>query len=67
MTIEWDEFKILDWQQVKKLMRGCKIVNDHNYIEQNEIVKHGYYLLRLAVPKNPCSRSSMPKFRRFVT
>ncbi|MGG0459509.1 MULTISPECIES: hypothetical protein [Bacillus cereus group] len=50
ITIEWDEFKILDWQQVKKLMRGCKIVNDHNYIEQNEIVKHGLLFIEIGRP-----------------
>ncbi|ETT70440.1 UDP-glucose dehydrogenase family protein [Bacillus mycoides] len=41
IATEWDEFKTLDWQQVKRLMRGCKIVDGRNCIKQNEIVKHG--------------------------
>lgn len=41
IATEWDEFKTLDWQQVKKLMRGCKVVDGRNCIKQNEIVKHG--------------------------
>ncbi|HDR7791496.1 TPA: UDP-glucose/GDP-mannose dehydrogenase family protein [Bacillus luti] len=41
IATEWDEFKTLDWQQVKKLMRGCTIVDGRNCIKQNEIVKHG--------------------------
>ncbi|WP_144501309.1 UDP-glucose dehydrogenase family protein [Bacillus nitratireducens] len=41
IATEWDEFKTLDWQQVKKLMRGCKIVDGRNCIEQNEIAKNG--------------------------
>ncbi|SCM87499.1 Protein of unknown function [Bacillus mycoides] len=39
IATEWDKFKTLDWQQVKKLMRGCKIVDGRNCIEQNEIAK----------------------------
>ncbi|MES5893012.1 MULTISPECIES: UDP-glucose/GDP-mannose dehydrogenase family protein [Bacillus cereus group] len=41
IATEWDEFKTLDWQEVKRLMRGCKIVDGRNCIKQNEIVKHG--------------------------
>ncbi|KFM99339.1 UDP-glucose/GDP-mannose dehydrogenase family protein [Bacillus clarus] len=50
IATEWDEFKTLDWQQVKKLMRGCKIVDGRNCIEQKEIVKHGLHYIGVGRP-----------------
>ncbi|MDZ5609044.1 UDP-glucose/GDP-mannose dehydrogenase family protein [Bacillus pseudomycoides] len=41
IATEWNEFKTLDWQQVKKLMRGSTIVDGRNCIEKNEVEKHG--------------------------
>ncbi|PGB01070.1 UDP-glucose dehydrogenase family protein [Bacillus toyonensis] len=50
IATEWDEFKTLDWQHVKKLMRGCKIVDGRNCIEQSEIIKHGLQYIGIGRP-----------------
>ncbi|MGX5440597.1 UDP-glucose dehydrogenase family protein [Bacillus thuringiensis] len=37
LATEWDEFKKLNWQQVKQLMKGCTIVDGRNCIDKDEI------------------------------
>ncbi|CAM3989669.1 UDP-glucose 6-dehydrogenase [Bacillus luti] len=50
IATEWDEFKALDWQRVKKLMRGCKIVDGRNCLERNEVVKSGLHYIGVGRP-----------------
>ncbi|MDR4984092.1 UDP-glucose 6-dehydrogenase [Bacillus cereus] len=50
IATEWDEFKTLNWQRVKKLMRGCKIVDGRNCLERNEVVKHGLHYIGIGRP-----------------
>lgn len=40
IATEWDEFKTLNWKQVKQVMRGCTIVDGRNCIEKDEIEKY---------------------------
>ncbi|MGA5663477.1 UDP-glucose dehydrogenase family protein [Bacillus bombysepticus] len=41
IATEWDEFKTLNWKQVKQFMKGCTIVDGRNCIAKDEIEKYG--------------------------
>ncbi|SMD41213.1 UDP-glucose/GDP-mannose dehydrogenase family protein [Bacillus sp. JKS001846] len=41
IATDWNEFKTLNWKQVKQVMRGCTIVDGRNCIEKDEIEKYG--------------------------
>ncbi|HDR4909285.1 TPA: UDP-glucose/GDP-mannose dehydrogenase family protein [Bacillus cereus] len=41
IATEWDEFKMLNWKQVKQVMKGCTIVDGRNCIAKDEIEKYG--------------------------
>ncbi|EOO76812.1 UDP-glucose dehydrogenase family protein [Bacillus mycoides] len=41
LATEWDEFKKLNWQEVKQLMKGCTIVDGRNCIDKDEIEQYG--------------------------
>ncbi|KAB2393461.1 MULTISPECIES: UDP-glucose dehydrogenase family protein [Bacillus cereus group] len=41
IATEWDEFKTLNWKQVKQVMKGCTIVDGRNCIAKDEIEKYG--------------------------
>lgn len=41
LATEWDEFKTLNWKQVKQVMKGCTIVDGRNCIAKDEIEKYG--------------------------
>ena len=41
IATEWNEFKTLNWKQVKQVMKGCTIVDGRNCIEKDEIEKYG--------------------------
>lgn len=41
IATEWEEFKTLNWKQVKQVMKGCTIVDGRNCIAKDEIEKYG--------------------------
>ncbi|MFE6139728.1 UDP-glucose dehydrogenase family protein [Bacillus sp. NPDC057893] len=41
IATEWNEFKTLNWKQVKQVMKGCTIVDGRNCIEKDEVEKYG--------------------------
>ncbi|MES1053160.1 UDP-glucose/GDP-mannose dehydrogenase family protein [Bacillus thuringiensis] len=41
IATEWNEFKTLNWKQVKQVMKGCTIVDGRNCIEKDEMEKYG--------------------------
>ncbi|PFU78428.1 UDP-glucose 6-dehydrogenase [Bacillus cereus] len=45
IATEWDEFKTLNWKQVKQVMKGCTIVDGRNCIAKDEIEKYGLHYI----------------------
>ncbi|MED0962962.1 UDP-glucose dehydrogenase family protein [Bacillus paramycoides] len=45
IATEWNEFKTLNWKQVKQVMKGCTIVDGRNCIEKDEIEKYGLHYI----------------------
>ncbi|KLA22403.1 MULTISPECIES: UDP-glucose dehydrogenase family protein [Bacillus cereus group] len=41
IATDWNEFKTLNWKQVKQVMKGCTIVDGRNCIDKDEIEKYG--------------------------
>lgn len=50
LATEWDEFKKLNWQEVKQLMKGCTIVDGRNCIDKDEIEQYNLRYIGVGRP-----------------
>lgn len=48
IATEWEEFKNLDWLEIKKLMKGDCILDARNCIEPQSVLQHGLRYLGVA-------------------
>ncbi|CAH0345489.1 UDP-glucose/GDP-mannose dehydrogenase family protein [Bacillus sp. CECT 9360] len=50
IATDWDEFKDLNWSQVKKLMKGDYILDARNCIDPDAVRQHGFKYIGVARP-----------------
>ena len=48
IATEWDEFKNLDWLEIKKLMNGNCIVDARNCIDPDAVKQYGFRYIGVA-------------------
>ena len=42
IATEWDEFRVVDYKDIKKLMKGNVIYDGRNVLERSEAEAHGF-------------------------